>query len=81
MTKDTAELVTECWQLLVEYIPRRDHASAAEQLMSYLATVLDKTELVAVTDLDGDLADAHATLDDQEELEDEYDTYHGQDEE
>lgn len=67
MTKEVPELITECWQLLVEYIPRRDHAGAAEQLFSYLETVLHKDELEAIADLDGDLSDAYNSLDREEE--------------
>ncbi len=55
MDKDKSELVTECWQLLIEYIPRRDQTQAAEQLFSYLSSVLDKEELEAVAELDSDL--------------------------
>jgi hypothetical protein len=68
MTKETPELITECWQLLVEYIPRRDHVSAAEQLVTYLESILDKDELRAITDLDSDLADAYKVILDDEPL-------------
>ncbi len=77
MTKEIPELITECWQLLVEYIPRRDHLSAAEQLYSYLETVLSREELTATADLDGDLMDAQTAIEDQnedfEEPDDDYD--------
>lgn len=68
MTKETPEVITECWQLLVEYIPRREHSSAAEQLLSYLETVLDRHELQAVTDLDSDLAEAHSIMVEEDEI-------------
>ena len=70
MTKETPELITECWQLLVEYIPRRDHVPAAEQLLTYLETVLDKEELAAIADLDSDLAEAYNVV--SEENSDDY---------
>ena len=69
MTKETPELMTECWQLLVEYIPRRDHAAAAEQLFSYLSSVLSKEELEAIADLDSDLSDAYLAVTDDTEPE------------
>ena len=67
MTKETPELLAECWQLLVEYIPRRDHTASAEKLISYLESVLDKDELQAVSDLDPDLEDAYRSVIDIEE--------------
>jgi len=67
MTKETPELLAECWQLLVEYIPRRDHIASAEKLISYLESVLDKDELQAVSDLDPDLEDAYRSVIDIEE--------------
>jgi hypothetical protein len=67
MTKETPELITECWQLLVEYIPRRDQASAAEQLFHYLSTVLSKEEQEAIADLDSDLSDAYTAMTEEEE--------------
>ena len=74
MTKETPELVAEIWQLLVEYIPRRDHAAAAEQLFSFLQSTLAKDELEAVADLDGDLSDAMNELEVDEENDlDDYD--------
>lgn len=69
MTKETPELMTECWQLLVEYIPRRDHVAAAEQLFSYLSSVLSKEELEAIADLDSDLNDAYLVISDDTEPE------------
>ena len=69
MTKETPELMTECWQLLVEYIPRRDHADAAEQFFSYLTSVLSKEELEAIADLDSDLNDAYLAVSDETEPE------------
>ena len=62
MTKETPELLTECWQLLVEYIPRRDHGSAAEQFVTFLESVLDKDELRAMADLDTDISNAYDVL-------------------
>lgn len=62
MTKETPELIAECWLLLVEYIPRRDHIPAAEQLFTYLESVLDKKELEAIADLDGDLNEAYTVV-------------------
>lgn len=62
MTKETPELIAECWALLVEYIPRRDHIPAAEQLFTYLESVLDKKELAAIADLDSDLNEAYVTI-------------------
>jgi len=75
MAKETPELIAECWQLLVEYIPRRDHSAAAEQLFSYLTSILDKDELEAIADLDSDLSDAYnaISLDDEEFTKDEDD--------
>ena len=69
MTKEIPDLMTECWQLLVEYIPRRDHAAAAEQLFSYLSSVLSKEELEAIADLDSDLSDAYLAVSDETEPE------------
>ena len=72
MTKDVSELMTECWQLLVEYIPRRDHTAAAEQFFSYLYTVLSKEELEAIAELDSDLSEAYsATLEEDEYFDEE----------
>jgi hypothetical protein len=68
MTKETPELITECWQLLVDYIPRRDQSSAAEQLFSYLSSVLSKEEQEAIADLDSDLGEAYAAISEEEEL-------------
>jgi hypothetical protein len=67
MQKDTPEVITECWQLLVEYIPHRDRATAAEHLFGYLGSVLSKEEQEAISDLDGaDLSDAYfANLDEE----------------
>jgi len=67
MTKETPELITECWQLLVDYIPRRDQASAAEQLFSYLSSVLSKEEQAAIADLDSDLGEAYAAISEEED--------------
>ena len=72
MTKETPELLTECWQLLVEYIPRRDHATAAEQLFSYLTSVLSKEELDAIAELDSDLSEAYSAVSESEEVDDDY---------
>lgn len=66
MTKETPELITECWQLLVDYIPRRDQSSAAEQLFSYLSTVLSKEEQEAIADLDDDLNKAYGAISEEE---------------
>jgi hypothetical protein len=73
--KETPELVTESWQLLVEYIPRKDHSAAAEHYVSYLYSVLSKEELEAMSDLDSDLGEAYQSS--QEELteDDFYETY------
>ena len=68
MTKETPELITECWQLLLEYIPHRDHSPAASQFFEYLTTVLSKEELEAIADLDSDLSDAYLSI-----INDEYD--------
>jgi hypothetical protein len=74
MTKETPELITECWQLLVEYIPKRDHAAAAEQLFSYLSSVLSKEEQEAIADLDSDLSEAYNIVsDDEDEYEEMFD--------
>ncbi|VVC05191.1 Uncharacterised protein [uncultured archaeon] len=62
MSKDTSELLAECWQLLVDYIPHRDQSAAAEQFISYLVSILDEGELEAISELDGDLADAYQTI-------------------
>jgi len=67
MTKETPELIAECWLLLVEYIPRRDQAGAAEQLFTYLTTVLSKEEQEAIADLDSDLSEAYTILVGEEE--------------
>ena len=77
MSKETPELITECWQLLMDYIPRRDQMMAAEQLFSYLTTVLDKEELEAIADLDSDLSDAYITLSKENE---DFDTEENDDE-
>jgi hypothetical protein len=66
MTKETPELLTECWQLLVDYIPRKDQSSAAEQLFSYLSSVLSKEEQEAIADLDGDLGEAYAAISEED---------------
>jgi hypothetical protein len=66
MTKEIPELITECWQLLVEYVPRRDHAAAAEQLFTYLSSILSKEEQEAIADLDGDLSDAYRAISEEE---------------
>lgn len=77
MSKETPELIAECWQLLVDYIPRRDIAGAAEQLYSYLYTVLDKEELAAIAELDSYLSDAGIVVEEEnaqaDDYEDEYD--------
>jgi hypothetical protein len=78
MSKETPELVAETWALLVDYIPRREHVSAAEQLLTYLETVLDKGELLAIAELDSDLAEAYNSV--IEEIEDESDWYNEDDE-
>lgn len=75
MSKETPELVAECWQILVEYIPRREQAAAAEQLYSYLTSVLDKGELDALADLDSDFGDARDTAEAEEEIFHEDDDY------
>ena len=61
MTKETPEFIAECWQMLVEYIPRKEHISAAEVFVTYLDQILDRLELDAVLDLDTDLATAYQT--------------------
>jgi len=66
MSKEISEIMTECWQLLVEYIPRRDHSAAAEQLFSYLVSVLSKEELEAIADMDEDLSDAYQNISEHE---------------
>lgn len=73
MTKETPELVAECWQLLVEYIPRRDQAAAAEQLFGYLTSVLSKEEQAAIADLDSDLNEAYVALSEEEAFEEDED--------
>lgn len=70
MTKETPELITECWQLLVEYIPNRDQVPAAEHLLTYLETILDKDELMAIAELDSDLSDAYKTVSEANDLDD-----------
>lgn len=75
------EILTECWQLLVEYIPRRDHAVAAEQLFSYLSSVLSKEEQEAIADLDSDLSDAYDNIMKDEETFNSNDNDNGDDEE
>jgi hypothetical protein len=74
MTKETPELIAECWLLLLEYIPDRDHSPAAEQLFGYLTTVLSKEELEAIADMDSDLADAYLSITDEEYDSDEDDS-------
>lgn len=69
MSKETPELITECWQMLVEYIPRREQAAAAEQLFGYLANTLTEDELNLIADLDSDLAEAQQILKEDEEYE------------
>ena len=76
MTKETPEIIAEAWQLLVEYIPRRDHAVAAEQLFSYLSSVLSKEEQAAIADLDSDLSEAYTILSGDE---DDYNLAFGED--
>ena len=66
MIKETPEVIAECWLLLVEYIPHRDRANAAEHLFSYLSTVLSKEEQEAISDMDSDLSDAYFTVLDEE---------------
>ena len=66
MIKDTPEIITECWQLLVEYIPHRDRATAAEHLFTYLSNVLSKEEQEAISDMDNDLSDAYFAVLDEE---------------
>jgi hypothetical protein len=56
--KETPELLAETWQLLVEYIPNKEHKHAAEHLISFLGSILSKEELSALNDLDSDLSDA-----------------------
>jgi hypothetical protein len=74
MSKDISEIMTECWQLLIEYIPRREHSAAAEQFFSYLYTVLSKEELEAIAEVDSDLFDAYSlTIEDNELVDDEDD--------
>jgi len=80
MAKETAEVITECWQLLIDYIPRRDQSSAAEQLFTYLNSVLSKEELEAIADLDDDLNEIYQSNkieedydDEEEDEEEEYD--------
>jgi hypothetical protein len=75
MTKETPELITECWQLLVEYIPRRDQAAAAEQLFGFLSSVLSKEEQEAIADLDSDLSEAYMTVSNDEETFSDFDDY------
>jgi hypothetical protein len=79
MTKDTSEVLTECWQILVDYIPRKNHGVAAELFVSYLDSVLDKDELQAITTLDTELADAYSTIseenNDEEDDDDDNDYY------
>ena len=73
MTKETPEMITECWQLLVEYIPRRDQPAAAEQLFSYLSTILSKEEQEAIADLDSDLGEAYTAISEEFSFEDDED--------
>jgi len=66
MSKETPVVLTEVWQLLIEYIPRRDQEAAADELIRYLVTVLSKEELDDMSDMDGDLSDAYLKLEDEE---------------
>jgi len=77
---NNAEILTECWQTLVEYIPRREQKAAADHLISYLVTVLDKDELTALSDSDEYLSTAyHAHLEESEEYSEDEDSYDDQD--
>jgi hypothetical protein len=73
MLKETPELIAESWQILVEYIPRKEHSAAAEQFCNYLVTALSEEEMIAIADLDSDLSEAYVTISrDNEEFEEEF---------
>jgi len=58
MTID-AELLSECYAILKQYIPQRDRQEAADNLMSVLVDVLDDSELTVIKDTDVFLTRAH----------------------
>ena len=73
MTKEPTEVIAEVWQLLVEFIPRKEQATAAEQLIGYLENIVSKQELLAITDLDSDLSEAYTVYKEEEYVdEDDY---------
>lgn len=73
MTKEPTEVIAEAWQLLVEFIPRKEQATAAEQLIGYLENIVSKQELLAITDLDSDLSEAYTVYKEEEYVdEDDY---------
>jgi len=73
MTKETPITLTEVWQLLIEYIPRRDQEEAADELIRYLVTVLNKEELDEISEIDGDLDAAYLKYQDEDADIDDYD--------
>lgn len=66
MAKETSVTLTEVWQLLIEYIPRRDQEEAADELVRYLAAVLSQEEMNEISEIDGDLSDAYVKYQDED---------------
>lgn len=73
---DTPNIIAECWQVLMEYIPEREQAAAAEHLITFFQAMLTKKEMLELTDLDVDLQKAFDDIAEPEEPEDdeEYET-------
>ena len=61
------ETFVECWQLLLNYISRREQHAATEQLMGYLMETLPTSFIEQICDQDSDLAKAYATLKEDED--------------
>jgi hypothetical protein len=64
------EIFVECWQQLLEYIPRKEQKHAAEQIMLYLDNTLETEEIDSIISLDVDLSDAYSNVHEEDTMED-----------
>jgi hypothetical protein len=81
MSMEGTQAIAECWQLLLEYIPERDHNAASEHLITFCRSVFTNKEMLEIADLDSDLATAYENIAEVEGDNDDYDPYADEDSE
>lgn len=59
MSIDVSQSIVESWQVLIEYIPEKSQAEAAEHIIKSFSASLSKKEMLEIISLDSDLAAAY----------------------